>query len=257
MITSYCEQDIRKEIVEMLQQKFPAMTAGLFDFVKRERNRVVTPVVKPSHKWDFKQIKELCGQGKLYVRLNVPREALEASEEEPASTSEQNMVQVSPNSSDSCSTHMHSVDDGLSPRLLTVTCSPNPVNDDLIHDDLQQMLPASSAETIANALERHSSDINSTLDTLLPAREEIAVEPPSLSVLLKKLKDKMKSKPAKITVDVDDLFNDAIAFYKNAEFDPEQPVRVTVRGTTCTRSLKIQLIFLKMRLRESSILKLL
>ena len=63
--TSYCEQDIRKEIAEILQQKFPAITEGLFDFVKRERNLVVTPVVKPTHKWDFKQLRELCGQGKL------------------------------------------------------------------------------------------------------------------------------------------------------------------------------------------------
>ena len=55
--TSYCEQDIRKEIAEILQQKFPAITEGLFDFVKRERNLVVTPVVKPTHKWDFKQLR--------------------------------------------------------------------------------------------------------------------------------------------------------------------------------------------------------
>ena len=33
--TSQCEQDIRKEIFEMLQQKFAALTAGLFDFVKK------------------------------------------------------------------------------------------------------------------------------------------------------------------------------------------------------------------------------
>ena len=110
---------------------------------------------------------------------------------------------------------------------MPVTCSPNPVRDDLIHDDLQEMLLGTSAESIADTLQRHRGDINSTLDTLLPAKDEIAVEPPSLSIVLKKQKDKMKSKPANRTVDADDLFNDAIAFYKNSEFDPEQPVRVT------------------------------
>ena len=110
---------------------------------------------------------------------------------------------------------------------MPVTCLPNPVRDDLIYDDLQEMLPGTSAESIADTLQRHRGDINSTLDTLLPAKEEIAVEPPSLSIVLKKLKDKMKSKPANRTVDADDLFNDAIAFYKNSDFDPEQPVRVT------------------------------
>ena len=243
--TSYCEQDIRKEIAEILPQKFPAITEGLFDFVKRERNLVVIPVAKPTHKWDFKQLRELCGQGKLYVRLNIPREALELSEEKPSTQAEevpvhmqelgmtstaQHVVQVPQNSSDSFSQEpsnncSHSLADCISP--LPVTCSPNPVRDDLIHDDLQEMLPGTSAETIADALQRHRDDINSTLDTLLPAKEEIAVESPSLSIVLKKLKDKMKSKPAKITVDADDLFNDAIAFYKNSDFDPEQPVRVT------------------------------
>ena len=63
-------------------------------------------------------------------------------------------------------------------------------------------------------------DINSILDTLLQAKEAIAFEPPSLSNAFKKLEDKMKSKPARITVDADDLFNDAIAFYKNSEFNP-------------------------------------
>jgi hypothetical protein len=28
-------------------------------------------------------------------------------------------------------------------------------------------------------------------------------------------------------LDVNDLFNDAISFYKNSEFNPEQPIRVT------------------------------
>ena len=48
---------------------------------ERERNIIVTPVVKSSHKWDFQQVKELCGQGKLYVCLNVDAEALEISED--------------------------------------------------------------------------------------------------------------------------------------------------------------------------------
>ena len=101
-----------------MQQKFPAITEGLFDFVKRERNLVVTPVVKPTHKWDYKQLRELCGQGKLYVRLNIPREALELSEEKLSTQAEevpvhmqelgmtstaQHIVQVPQNSSHSFS----------------------------------------------------------------------------------------------------------------------------------------------------------
>ena len=79
--TSYTESEIQKEISETLEQRFPLITPKFFDFVKRERNTITTPVVKNSHKWDFQQVKELCGQGKLYVRLNVDAEALEVSKE--------------------------------------------------------------------------------------------------------------------------------------------------------------------------------
>ena len=64
-----------------MEQRFPLITPKFFDFVKRERNTITTPVVKNSHKWDFQQVKELCGQGKLYVRLNVDAEALKVSKE--------------------------------------------------------------------------------------------------------------------------------------------------------------------------------
>ena len=48
---------------------------------RRERNSITTPIVKPDHHWDFKHVKHLCGQGKLYVRLNVSKEILVGSEE--------------------------------------------------------------------------------------------------------------------------------------------------------------------------------
>ena len=48
---------------------------------RRERNSITTPLVKPDHQWDFKHVKHLCGQGKLYVRLNVSKEILVGSEE--------------------------------------------------------------------------------------------------------------------------------------------------------------------------------
>ncbi len=104
-----------------------------------------------------------------------------------------------------------------------------PPKDNLIPDgSLQEMLPGTSAETIADVLQRHGGDINSTLDSLLdPAKDENSDKPTCLSEIVGKLKEKMKSRAAKLTVDVDDLFNDAIAFYKNLEFNPKQPLRIT------------------------------
>ena len=82
--TTFTEAEIRKEISETIKQRFPLMSPEFFDFVKRERNSVITPVVKPSHKWDFKQVKELCSQGKLYVRLNISTESFLAEPTEEA-----------------------------------------------------------------------------------------------------------------------------------------------------------------------------
>lgn len=45
-----------------------------FEFVKVLGKRVSTPVVADGYNWDFKHVKNLCGQGKLYVRLNKQQE---------------------------------------------------------------------------------------------------------------------------------------------------------------------------------------
>ena len=45
--------------------------------MKRDRNKVTTPVVNKSFKWDYEHLKELSGQGKIYVCLNIDREIIE------------------------------------------------------------------------------------------------------------------------------------------------------------------------------------
>lgn len=244
--TTYTEAEIRKEISETLQQRFPLMTPRFFDFVKRERNTITTPVVKPSHKWDFKQVKELCGQGKLYIRLNVSIEALEMEDPIPNEKVEKPM-KVKCESQESSSSAMstdpsflrkNSRNSASSASLSSSSQRNYPAVDDVIEisgeliskDSLQEMLPTSSAEAIAETLSRCGGDINSTLDSLLNkecGQEEESSEVKSLSEILQKLNNKMKSRPAKLTIDQDDLFNDAIAFYKNAAFDPETPLRIT------------------------------
>ena len=212
--TSYTESEIRTEISETLQHKFPLITLTFFDFVKRERNTIVMPVVKSSHRWDFQQVKELCGQVKLYVRLNVDAEALEISEDGEAEENidttvnqpERNSTTPRNNSSNStfgastsCSSQRNSTD----VHVIAINSeSPCP------SDSLQEMLPNSSVEAITNTLSSCEGDINSTLDSLLDKES------------------KVKCRPAKLTVDQDDIFNDAIAFYKDVAFDPEVPLRI-------------------------------
>ena len=79
--TGQSEHEIRQSITNVLKQRFPFVRPQHFDFVKRERNNVTTPVVSKSLEWNYKQVRELCGQGKLYIRLNVPRECIELTME--------------------------------------------------------------------------------------------------------------------------------------------------------------------------------
>lgn len=55
----------------MFKKRYPDIDLYDFEFVKRERNVIITPVVKDNHAWDFSDVKHLCGNGRLYVRLKA------------------------------------------------------------------------------------------------------------------------------------------------------------------------------------------
>ena len=67
------EDSIRSELRKVFMKKFPLICNDNFDFVKRDRNTICTPVVKEGHVWDYPHVKHLCGAGKLYVRLNISK----------------------------------------------------------------------------------------------------------------------------------------------------------------------------------------
>ena len=72
----HSEDEIRSELVEVFKTKIPTIRTTDFAFVKREKNVISLPVIKTGFKWDFAHVKNLCGQGRLYVRLNVPKDEL-------------------------------------------------------------------------------------------------------------------------------------------------------------------------------------
>ena len=71
------QQLVRNKIVRALKTQIPDIAPDDFEFVKFLSRRVSTPVVADCYSWDFKHIKNLCGQGKLYVRLNKQQEQLQ------------------------------------------------------------------------------------------------------------------------------------------------------------------------------------
>lgn len=48
------ESEIRESITEILKQRFPFVRPDHFDFVKQERKKVTTPIVRKSLEWNYK-----------------------------------------------------------------------------------------------------------------------------------------------------------------------------------------------------------
>ena len=76
LLTGADEQTFRQELKDLFKVKFPLISETDFNFVKRERNTILTPVVKENHLWDYAHVKHLCGSGKLYVRLNICKDVI-------------------------------------------------------------------------------------------------------------------------------------------------------------------------------------
>ena len=68
------EQLVCNKTVGALKTQIPDIAPDDFEFVKVLGKRVSTPVVADGYNWDFKHVKNLCGQGKLYDRLNKQQE---------------------------------------------------------------------------------------------------------------------------------------------------------------------------------------
>ena len=259
------ESEIRKSITEVLEQRFPFVRPDHFDFVKRERNKVTTPVVNKSLEWNYKHVKELCGQGKLYVRLNVLREVIEACDEPSptVTTVEDNEdLMTSPFSSDfsinslprksesaraNASADFGLFDNGLSNtdnasasgastsadslrNNVSSVSSPSSQSDKAT---LRELVPSVSDEDLDNALLEFGG-LNSAADALLEGdslqEDSNTAECESLVQIINILGRKLTGKRKKLEVDEDYLIEDAVAYYKSIQFDPSCPLRITFRG---------------------------
>jgi len=67
--TDDSEPVTRDNIVEALKTQMHDIGPDDFQFVKVQNRRISVPLVAKDYKWHLKHIKNLCGQGKLYIRL--------------------------------------------------------------------------------------------------------------------------------------------------------------------------------------------
>ena len=67
--TEDSEDTVRAKIGQAIEQLAGGIKPDDFEFVKVQSKRVSVPLVGTGHKWDFKYVKNLYGQGKIFIRL--------------------------------------------------------------------------------------------------------------------------------------------------------------------------------------------
>ena len=227
LLTGADEQTIRQELKDLFRVKFPLISENDFDFVKRERNSIVTPVVKENHSWDYAHVKHLCGAGKLYVRLNVSKDIIS-----------KDMAGATSDDSDSSipamlpSTNDRVVRPSSSTPTVIVNDVPSTSSGVSLMDDnissLSELFPGAKICDIRGALIQYGS-----LELAAAHLSEKAVNQAYLDAteILKNLKLQMKGYglAEKIKVDREDLLLDLFHYYKDSDFNPEFQIKIQFR----------------------------
>eukprot|EP00794_Sanderia_malayensis_P005868 gene5868-6561_t len=245
--SDFTEDDIRAELASLFSTKLPQINQRDFDFVKRERNTISLPVVKDDHKWDFKHIKHLCGNGRLYVRLNVPKHTLVSlSDDEEMERAHHEDVQPS---------NVRAAKPGASaeePKPGTSTEEPQPgtsmtasgstcvEESSFFQDGLQSLstiFPNTRTELLRESLIVHQ-DLEAAANFLSEPRSSVrhdsfvGKDDEDACQILQRLKKTMKPYicAEKVKLDKEDLLMDLFSIYKSPDFDPCLQIKLQIRG---------------------------
>ena len=259
------EEAIRGELKAVFNKRYPDIGLYDFEFVKRERNVIITPIVKDNHAWDFSHVKHLCGNGRLYVRLithnidEVSGKARDKCHEEtaPATGSNVDLCNTSSGAtlepvdetSESSAQPPCSIDDDDHDDLLRPSGAINSILDQERVENLLMMFLRIPRDVIRNAVVTCASintafnvvlqygnfdhDVTSSNDNSNIVTQE---NPPhssgSLPFVLQKLRRKMKSRGMreKLKVDPADEVMDVYSYYKSSDFDPFIPIFIYLKG---------------------------
>ena len=74
--SNYSEDKNRFALTQLFRTKFSLIQSNNFEFIKREKRVLCTPLVPYGFKWNLESIKALCCQGKLHCRLKVDTRTL-------------------------------------------------------------------------------------------------------------------------------------------------------------------------------------
>jgi len=216
--TSMNESEIREAIKNALFSKLPNIKSNEFEFVKRIKGKILVPTFNASNfSWDYQQIKKLCGQGKIYIRM-VNSDCPEIHDDDdtdddinlppvpfPLSSSSGGTSSAQSNDKPCCSKKSSS-------EQIDVSCLEE-IFPDFLSEDIRE---------IANGCEDITEAVNKIIEGSA-TNPKIEIE----EKLLQQLKDKTKKR---ITVSEEYAFEDCLAYYKHPTFDPTIPIRITFEG---------------------------
>ena len=221
-------QSIRQELKEVFKVKFPQISVKDFDFVKRERNTIVTPVVKENHAWDYAHVKHLCGAGKLYVRLNISKDVIGCASDDSDSSLLTMLL----------TTNDRPVSSGSTPPPIVVDEEVPTTSSGVSHiggdtSSLTVLFPDAKLSDIRDALIQCGSlelAAEKLSDKAATCKQSgVCMDAPQV---LRNLKLKMKGygQAEKTKVDREDLVLDLFHYYKDSDFNPEWQIKMQFRG---------------------------
>lgn len=245
------EEDLRAQIREL----FPPLAETDFEFVKSCYGQIITPKLATGVHFSASRVLGLAGQGSIYIRPECDISAsLNSDTDSPPQSPDHDPRGGNPSPSSPLPEQVEIADDGECSGLSNVSyLSTTALSSSAINrgglDQLKDMFPGKSTSILQNALTCHGSVSRAALflssqnlpfesdigedddDSLLepvfsPANEKAD----SLDTVLKELQKGLSTQKEKLKVDEEDLFNDAMAYYKDPSFDPTKRLRVLYTG---------------------------
>ena len=236
------EEDLRAQIREV----FPALKETDFEFVKSCYGQIITPKLATGVYFSSSRVLSLAGQGSIYIRPAHDISGNLASDiDSPPQSPDPVQVEVAVDEAYSGPSNASYLSVTGPSNSATASSSAIHVNQGEL-DQLRGMFPEKSSSLLQRALTCHGSvsrapfslssqnlpdeidsDEDADAELLKPA---FPAKADSLEAVLKELQKGLSTQKQKLRVDEEDIFSDAMVYYKDPSFDPSKPLRVL-----CTR----------------------
>ena len=214
-----------------------------FDFVKSCYGQIVTPKLAAGVKFTAARALSLSGQGSIYIRPkeDIPNENDDADLLGEGSGNAEYSDNSYIESSSLASTSQEQV---LMPPQ--IPCSPSPTHQEDLNR-LKEMFPNTSYDALGHALLLHGTVDKAALSLSAIASSQVSIsdadeddeiissipllpQETSLSSILKGLEEGLSKEKEKLRVEEEDLFNDALCYYKDPNFDEKKRLRIVYQG---------------------------